>query len=99
MASNKKWVKRALRALSYGDTVLWNIIKEKLAPERRAYLEDKFLKNEKLDEAKKEDTPIQLKSEEKEDKKTLKSKTTTRKRSSKKTTSMKKKKITANREK
>ena len=43
MASNKKWFRRALRALSYGEMDLWNILKQKLPDERRIYLENKYL--------------------------------------------------------
>ena len=39
MASNKKWFKRALRALAQGDTTLWDLVKTKLVPAQVSFLE------------------------------------------------------------
>jgi len=43
MASNKKWFKRAIRALRSGESRLWEIIKENLSPEQVAHIESEFL--------------------------------------------------------
>ena len=42
MASNKKWFKRAMRTLIYGERQLWGLIKERLTPEQVAYCENEF---------------------------------------------------------
>ena len=49
MASNKKWFKRALRTLVYGEKQLWGLVKEKLTPEQVAYFEKEFLLAESKD--------------------------------------------------
>ena len=49
MASNKKWFKRALRTLVYGEKQLWGLVKEKLTPEQVAYFEKEFLLVESKD--------------------------------------------------
>jgi hypothetical protein len=42
MASNKKWFKRAMRTLIYGERQLWGLIKERLTSEQVAYVEKEF---------------------------------------------------------
>ena len=42
MATKKKWFKRALRTLVYGEKQLWGLIKEKLTPDQVAYFEKEF---------------------------------------------------------
>jgi hypothetical protein len=42
MASNKKWFKRAMRTLVYGERQLWGLIKGKLTPDQVAHFEKEF---------------------------------------------------------
>ena len=96
MASNRKWFKRALRALDAGRLDIWERIKNKLPEERRNYLESTFKLNA---------TPIVLAEPEPknaikeevvlEPVLTKKTKTTKKKTTSKKKTSTRKKKTTS----
>ena len=42
MASNKKWIKRALRRLSEGEEYLWGLVKQRISPEQARFFETEY---------------------------------------------------------
>jgi hypothetical protein len=96
MASNKKWFKRALRSLSYGDNELWKLIKTKLKTEQIEYFEKEFAP-EAEETLKVEEKISVLDSRVKIEPKTTKKKATSKKKTTTKNKTVKK--ITKSKEK